>query len=108
MKILFVTKGRSKRGGHIILTTLARELRERGHEARIVCFEPDGLCDTSQCQVFWEGIDTIIVPFPGSPNHEQCHIDLIREEVAYLGDQAQYYDRIILDSAIITWGAIKA
>ena len=64
MKILFVTRGVSKRGGCIVLTSLTRELRKRGHIVELVAFKRSGDEDYPQSREFWSDLSPKIIEIP--------------------------------------------
>jgi glycosyltransferase involved in cell wall biosynthesis len=108
LKILFITRNRSKRGGHIVLTSLVRELRKQGYDVSLVAFRPKGEVDFPECEELWKNIQPDIISIPFSLNAEEQILHYTNYAAKYLQKNEKNFDRIILDSWHIAHAAIKS
>ena len=83
MKILFITRGRSSRGGHVIFTNIVRELRRDGYDVTLTTFESRE--DMKMVVPYWENIDVNFVEIEGKSILEKLFNNLI------LSDWVSYY-----------------
>lgn len=108
MKILFLTRGVSKRGGCIVLTNLTRELRKRGYPVDLVAFKRSGDEDYPRNRAFWEDLNPTLIEIPKKTNTNQQNAEYFKAASDYLKGNSQKYDRIIIDSWFALIGAIKS
>ncbi|MDA3840305.1 MAG: glycosyltransferase family 4 protein [Patescibacteria group bacterium] len=107
-KILFITRNRSKRGGHVVLVNLVCELRKQGYDTTLTTFKPEGEIDFPDCERLWNGVNPDIVTIPSSEKYDEQILIYTKEASRYLKNNIDKYDRVVLDSWHIAHAAIKA
>jgi len=105
MKILFITRGRSSRGGHVIFTNIVRELRRDGYDVTLTTFESRE--DMKMVVPYWENIDVNFVEIPHLQGRDSRQIAHIEAASVYIKENIDKFDRIILDSWFISMAVIR-
>ena len=108
MKLLFLTRGISKRGGCIVLTSLVRELRKRGYSVELVAFKRRGDEDYRHGRSFWEDLKPTIVEIPKRENENLQNAEYFMAASKYIKKNSQKYDRVISDSWFSLIATIKS
>ena len=108
MDILFITRNRSGRGGHILVVNLVKQLRTRGHTVTLVAFKPEGEADFPDCEVLWEGSNAVLIPIAASDDYNEQMSLYISAGTDYLRKNAEKFDRVILDSWFTMGAGINA
>lgn len=84
------------RGGHIVLTSLVKKMREDGYDVNLVTFDSEK--NAKKEVPCWKGVefDFIKVDHKGDFNEEQiAHVEAVAE---YLEKNIEKFDKVILDS----------
>ncbi len=105
MKILFITRGRSSRGGHVIFTNIVRELCRDGYDVTLTTFESRE--DMKRVIPYWEDVDVNFVEIPHLQDRDSRQIAHIKAASVYIKENIDKFDRIILDSWFISMAAIR-
>jgi glycosyltransferase involved in cell wall biosynthesis len=105
IKILFITRGRSSRGGHVVFTNIVRELRKDGYDVTLTTFESKERM--KKVVPYWEDIDVNLVEIPDVEDRNSEQIAHIKAASAYLKENADKFDRIIIDSWFIMLAALR-
>jgi glycosyltransferase involved in cell wall biosynthesis len=108
IKILFITRNRSTRGGHIVLINIIQKLRKQGFLIDLAAFKPTGEVDFPDCEDLWQKIDPHIVEIPFSNDNNEQIIYYTNAAATYLKKNYTQYDKIVLDSWHILHAAIKS
>jgi glycosyltransferase involved in cell wall biosynthesis len=98
MKILFLTRTTSNRGGQIILVNLIKRLRQQGYAIDFVAFKPQGAEDFPDCAPLYQNVAINVLevdPYDEQPLQMKAFIDAAQ---SYLHENKDKYDKIILDS----------
>lgn len=104
-KIVFITRGRSHRGGHVVLTNVVKQLRKEGYDVVLTTFESR---DEMKREVpYWNDINANIIeiPFVNERNAEQ--IEHVKAASAYIRENIDKFDKIILDSWFIALATMR-
>lgn len=107
MKLLFVTTGRSKRGGCIILTALMNSLIGLGYDVSVATFKMQG-DDSSDVLEIWDDFKDQIIEIPFDKEKDIKEIQQVEFITEYLKKVKDSYERIIIDSWLVACSAIKA
>ena len=92
-KILFITRGRSSRGGHVVLTQIVRTLRTQGYDVTLVTFESkEQMIDDVP---YWENMDVCCVEVPHSDDMQSEQIEHIKAISLYAKENFENFDIII-------------
>lgn len=105
LKILFVTRGRSFRGGHVVFTNIVRELRREGYDVTLTTFESKE--DMKEEVPYWGNIDVNFVEIPHLRGSKARQIEHVKAASKYIRENINKFDRIILDSWFISLAAIR-
>ena len=105
IKIHFITRGRSSRGGHIIFTNIVRELRKDGHYVILTTFESKE--KMKRTIPYWNDIDVNFVEIPHLQERNSEQIAHIEAASSYIRKNIDKFDRIILDSWFMSMAAIR-
>lgn len=108
LKMLFITRNRSTRGGHIVLINIVRELRKQGFLIDLVTFKPKGEVDFPNCEELWQDTNSQIIEIPFSKDSNAQILHYTNAAASYLKKNSAKYDKIILDSWHILHAAIKS
>ncbi len=104
-KILFITRGRSSRGGHVVLTQIVRTLRTQGYDVTLVTFESkEQMIDDVP---YWENMDVCCVEVPHSDDMQSEQIGHIKAISLYAKENFENFDIIIIDSWFVALGLIR-
>lgn len=98
MKTLLLTRTLSNRGGSIIVANLVKGLRAQGYDIDFVGFKEKGTEDFPDCAPLYKDVAIEIIEVDHSdeqPLQMKAYIDAAQ---AYLHDNKDKYDKIILDS----------
>ncbi len=97
-KILFVTRGRSSRGGHVVLVNIVRELRKEGYDVTLTVFESKK--QMKKVVPYWESMDVNFVEIPHLKERNSEQIEHVKAISKYIRENVDSFDKIILDSWI--------
>lgn len=98
MKLLFVTRTPSNRGGHVVLTHLIRTLKKQGVALDFIGFKAAGDPDFPDCEHLFADLDIRLVTVPKHDSDAAQmneYIDAATTELRAVQDD---YDKVILDS----------
>lgn len=98
MKLLFMTRTPSNRGGQVVLTHLIRELKAQGVQLDLIGFKPEGEPPFEGCEALFEGLDAQIIPIQKHQNNDTQLEEYIHTMAKTLRRIHRQYDKIILDS----------
>lgn len=106
--IHFVTRGRTNRGGHVVLTNLVRELLRRDFAASVMSWHEDGKPLYPNCEELWQDVPVTIGELPRRESEEERF--MVEQEAlrAYVKDAVDSYDIVVLDSWLVALAAIHA
>ena len=104
-KILFVTRTRTSRGGHIVLLEIVKELRKEGYDIELTTFESR----EKQTKIipYWEEMEVNFVEIPNTNDRNAEQIEHIKAASVYIKENLNKFDRIILDSWFISLAAVR-
>ncbi len=106
MKILFITRGRSSRGGHVVITEIVRGLRNENYDVTLTTFESkEKMKENIPC---WDNLDVNFVEVPHSIERDTEQITHIEAASKYIKENVDKFDRIIVDSWFIALAIIRA
>ncbi len=105
IKILFITRGRSNRGGHIVFTGIVKGLRRDGYSVTLTTFESKEKMKKSI--PYWGDIDVNFIEIPHLQERNAEQIAHIEAASVYLKKNIDKFDRIILDSWFISMAVIR-
>lgn len=104
-KILFITRGRSMRGGHIIFTSIARKLREEGYDIALTTFESK---EKMKAAVpYWENIEVNFIEIPHLSEQDSEQIAHIQAASVYIKENLDKFDKIIVDSWFLLLAMVR-
>ncbi|MDO8241027.1 MAG: glycosyltransferase family 4 protein [Candidatus Moranbacteria bacterium] len=105
MKILFITRTRTARGGHIVFTNLVRELHKEGYDVTLTTFESKE--KMKRVVPYWENIDVNFVEIPHLEDRDSEQMAHIEAASVYIRENIDKFDKIILDSWFIAMAALR-
>lgn len=104
-RILFVTRGRTSRGGHVVITNVVRELRREGYDVTLTTFESNE--KSSKDVAYWNDIDVNFVEVPFVVGRDAEQIEHIEAASKYIEDNLDKFDKIVLDSWFIALAVMR-
>lgn len=107
MKILFLTRGISSRGGHIVVTNIVRGLRKKGYDIELTTFESEENIKIKEKNVCWDNLDVNIINVEHSIDHNKNQIIHIEAASKYIKENINKFDRVILDSWPIALAVVR-
>ena len=109
MKTLLLTRTLARSGGMIVVSTLVRELVDRGYDISFVAFRPQGTPDVpGDAKDLYQGLNVNVIEIPFRKSGNAQIQEYIGAATQYLQEHAIEYDRIILDSwYVMMAGAIS-
>lgn len=104
-KILFVTRGRGPRGGHIVFINIVRKLREDGYNVTLTTFESK---EKMKIDVpYWDNIDVNFVEIPHILERDSEQIVHVQAASAYIKESLDKFDKIIVDSWFLLLAIVR-
>lgn len=107
LSIHFVTRGRSNRGGHVVVTHLMRELLRRGHDVSLTSWHEDGKPLYPDCEDLWRGLDIEIIDLPFGESENRRFAIEQAAMAEHLRDVHERYDVILLDGWPVMMAAVS-
>lgn len=107
-KILFLTRNRSSRGGHMILFELIDKIRSQKISAELATLETSENINKTNNLKLWENKRFKSILVESNENKNQERLNYIEQATHYINLEYNNYDRIILDSWYNVLGAIKS
>lgn len=104
-KILFVTRSRSSRGGHVVLTNIIRELCNEGYDVSVTTFEsPERI---NLAVPYWDNLNVNYIEVSHAQGRDSEQIAHIKAASVYIKQNIDKFDRIIVDSWFIAIAVIR-
>ena len=107
-KILFLTRNRSSRGGHMILFELIDKIKGQSISAELATFETKESVYKTDDLRLWEDKKFKSILVEGNENKDQERLNYIDKVSRYINQEYDNWDKIILDSWYNVLGAIKS
>lgn len=107
-KILFLTRNRSSRGGHMILFELIDKIKEQNISAELVTFETKESIDKTNKLKLWKDKKFKSILVEGNENKDQERLNYIDQATRYINQEYDNWDKIILDSWYNVLATIKS